>query len=104
MRRSLFAVGVMLAVVHDAASVVVPPPVNREAVTAAVAVPGSKTSKQARITARTKERRSAGVVGLTDVALMPAPTWTSTLPLRRARLHLSRSSIVRGVSTDRAIF
>jgi hypothetical protein len=101
-RIRVFAVGVMVAVVHDAASVVVPPPVNREAVTPAVAVPASRSSEQARITARTKERLSAAVLGLSLSALTPRPTWASTLAVRAARLHLSRSSIVREVSTDRA--
>jgi hypothetical protein len=101
-RMRLFAVGVMLAVGHEVASVVLPLLVNSVAVTAAVAVPGSRTSEQATIKAPTKERRSAAVSDLPLVVLMPPLTWTPNLAVCRTRLYLSRSSIVRGASTDRA--
>jgi hypothetical protein len=102
-RIRVFAVGVMLDVVHEEASVPLALPVNRVWVTAAVAVPGRRTNDQAAIKAPTKERRSAAFLGLPVIALIPSSTRTSTSAVRRKRLHLSRGSIVRGVSTDRAI-
>jgi len=101
-RMRVLAAGLILAVGYEFKAVVTPPVVSSVAVTAAVAVPGTRTSQQANVTAQTKERRSAAVLGLLLVALMRPPTRTPTLLLRRVRLDVSHSPIVRGVSMDRA--
>jgi hypothetical protein len=62
-RMRVLAVGLILAVGYEFKAVVTPPVVSSAAVTAAVAVPGTNASEQARATAQTKERRSAAVVG-----------------------------------------
>ena len=102
-RMSWSALGLILAVTYELAFVVTPPVVNSTAVTAAAAVPGTRASEQAKVTVQTKALRSAAVLGLLLVGLIPPPTLTSTLLLRRVRLHISRSSTVRGASMDRAI-
>jgi hypothetical protein len=61
-RIRLFAVGLMLAVVHEVASVVLPPVVCELAVTAAIAVPGRTISEQVRIAAQTTGPKSIPIL------------------------------------------